>query len=95
MIYYNAENTNKFIETIKEEARNLGIDLVSRDLDRGNVYYTCKYKDLDNLIKAITDDIRLWFSDNNLNKKEMCVSIGNNHGQERMYLFKRGAKDDI
>lgn len=76
MIYYNKENRRKFTEAIIEEARNLGVDLVSRDLDRGNIYYTCKYKDLDSLIKAITDDIRLWFSDNNLNKKEMRVSIG-------------------
>lgn len=77
MLYYNAENATKFIETIKEEARNLGIDLVSRDLDRGNIYYTCKYKTLDSLIEKIVEDIRGWFSDNNLNKKEMCVSIGN------------------
>ena len=34
-------------------------------------------EDLDDLIKVIREDIRLWFSDNNLNKKEMCVSIGN------------------
>ena len=77
MLYYNAENTTKFIETIKEEARNLGIDLVSRDLDRGNIYYTCKCKDLDSLMRVIREDIRLWFSDNNLNKKEMCITIGN------------------
>ena len=55
MLYYNAENATKFIETIKEEARILGVDLVARDLDRDNIYYTCKYKDLDSLIKAITD----------------------------------------
>ena len=77
MIYYNAENTNKFIEAIKEEARNLGIDLVARDLDRSNIYYTCKYKNLDDLMRVIREDIRLWFSDNNLNKKEMCITIGN------------------
>ena len=77
MIYYNAENTTKFIETIKEEARNLGIDLVSRDLDRSNIYYTCKYKNLDDLIKVIREDITLWFSDDNLSKKEMCITIGN------------------
>ena len=77
MIYYNAENANKFINTITEEARILGIDLVSRDLDRSNIYYTCKYKNLDELIKVIREDIRLWFSDDNLNKKEMCITIGN------------------
>lgn len=77
MIYYNAENANKFINTITEEARILGVDLVSRDLDRYNVYYTDRYKDIDNLIKAIREDMRLWFSGDNLNKKEMCVSIGN------------------
>ena len=77
MIYYNAENANKFINTITEEARILGIDLVSRDLDRSNIYYTCKYKNLDDLIKVIREDIRLWFSDDNLNKKEMCITIGN------------------
>ena len=77
MIYYNAENTNKFINTITEEARILGVDLVSRDLDRSNIYYTCKYKNLDDLIKVIREDIRLWFSDDNLNKKEMCITIGN------------------
>ena len=77
MLYYNAENATKFIETIKEEARNLGIDLVSRDLDRGNIYYTCKYKNIDDLMRVIIEDIRLWFSDNNLNKKEMCITIGN------------------
>ena len=77
MIYYNAENANKFITTVTEEARILGVDLVSRDLDRSNIYYTCKYKNLDDLIKVIKEDIRLWFSDDNLNKKEMCITIGN------------------
>ena len=77
MIYYNAENTNKFINTITEEARILGVDLVTHDLDRSNVYYICKYKNLDDLIKVIREDIRLWFSDDNLNKKEMCITIGN------------------
>ena len=75
MIYYNAENTNKFIEAIKEEARNLGIDIVTYDLDRFNVYYTDRYKNLDNLIKAIRDDMRLWFSGDNLNKKEMRIDL--------------------
>ena len=77
MLYYNTENTNKFINTITEEARILGVDLVSRDLDRSNIYYTCKFKNLDDLIKVIREDIRLWFSDDNLNKKEMCITIGN------------------
>ena len=77
MIYYNAENANKFINTITEEARILGVDLVSRDLDRSNIYYTCKYKNLDDLIKAIREDIRGWFSSGNLSKKEMNVTIGN------------------
>ena len=77
MIYYNPENTTRFIEAIKEEARILGVDLVSRDLDRSNIYYTCKYKNLDDLIKVIREDIRLWFSDDNLNKKEMCITIDN------------------
>ena len=77
MLYYNTENTTKFIEAIKEEARTLGVDLVSRDLDRSYIYYTCKYKTLDSLIERIVEDIRSWFSDNNLNKKEMRVSIGN------------------
>ena len=76
MLYYNKENREKFTEAIKDEARNLDIDIVTHDLDRFNVYYTDKYKDLDDLIKVIREDIRLWFSDNNLNKKEMCVSIG-------------------
>ena len=77
MLYYNAENATKFIEAIKEEARNLGIDLVSRDLDRSNIYYTCKYKNLDDLIEVIREDIRLWFSDDKIKKKEMCITIGN------------------
>ena len=77
MIYYNTENRKKLIEAIIEEARTLGIDLVSRDLDRYNVYYTDRYKSLGKLIKAIRDDMRLWFSDDNLNKKEMCITIGN------------------
>ena len=77
MIYYDTENRKKLIEAIIEEARILGVDLVSRDLDRSNIYYTCKYKNLDDLIKVIREDIRLWFSDDNLNKKEMCITIGN------------------
>ena len=76
MIYYNTENRKKFTKAIIEEARILGIDLVSRDLDRSNIYYTCKYKNLDDLIKAIIGDIRLWFSSGNLNKKEMYATIG-------------------
>ena len=75
MIYYDTENRKKLIEAIIEEARILGVDLVSRDLDRSNIYYTCKYKDLDDLIKVIIGDIRLWFSDNKLSKKEMCITI--------------------
>lgn len=77
MIYYDTENRIKFIETIKEEARNLGVDLVSHNLDRSNIYYTCKYKTLDSLIERIVEDIRGWFSSGNLSKKEMNVSIGN------------------
>ena len=75
MVYCNNENREKFTEAIKDEARNLGVDLVTHDLDRFNVYYTDRYKSLDNLIKAIRDDMRLWFSGDNLNKKEMCVTI--------------------
>ena len=75
MLYYDNRNRNKFIEAIKEEARNLGIDIVSYDLDRSNMYYTVRYKNLDDLIKVIIDDIRLWFSDGKLNKKEMCISL--------------------
>lgn len=77
MLYYNTENTTKFIEAIKEEARNLGIDLVTRDLDRSDIYYTCRYKTLDGLIERIVEDIRSRFSCDNLNKKEMCITIGN------------------
>ena len=77
MLYCDKENRRKLIEAIKEEARVLGIDLVTHDLDRSNVYYICKYKNLDDLIKVIREDIRLWFSDDNLNKKEMCITIGN------------------
>ena len=75
MIYYSAENRKKLIEAIIEETRTLGVDLVSRDLDRSNIYYTCKYKNLDDLITAIKEDIRGWFSNGNLNKKEMCATI--------------------
>ena len=75
MLYYNAENRNKFTEAIKEEARNLGVELVTHDLDRFYVYYIGRYMDLGKLIKAIIGDIRLWFSDNKLNKKEMCIDI--------------------
>lgn len=77
MIYYNKENRRKFTEAIIEEARNLGVDLVSRDLDRSDIYYTCKYKTLDSLIERIVKDIRSWFSSGNLSKKEMNVTIGN------------------
>ena len=77
MLYCNTENRKKLIEAIIEEARILGIDLVSRDLDRTNIYYIDRYKDLGKLIKAIIGDIRLWFSSNNLNKKEMCISLYN------------------
>ena len=76
MLYCNKENREKLIEAIKDEARDLGINLVTHDLDRSNIYYTCKYKNLDDLIKVIREDIRLWFSDDNLNKKEMCITIG-------------------
>lgn len=75
MLYYNAQNREKFIEAIKEEARKLGIDLVTHDLDRTNTYYIERYTDLGKLMKAIIGDIRLLFSDNNLSKKEMCVTI--------------------
>ena len=75
MIYYDTENRKKFIEAIIEEDRILGVDLVSRDLDRSNIYYTDLFKNLYNLIKTIKEDIRFWFSDNSLNKKEMCVSL--------------------
>ena len=77
MLYCDKRNREKFTEAIKDEARNLGIDLVTHDLDRTNIYYIDRYKDLGKLIKAIIDDIRLWFSDNNLNKKEMCISLYN------------------
>ena len=77
MLYCNTENRKKLIEAIIEEARILGIDLVSRDLDRTNIYYIDRYKDLGKLIKAIIGDIRLWFSDSSLNKKEMCISLHN------------------
>lgn len=77
MIYYNTENRKKLIEAIKDEARDLGIDLVTHDLDRTNIYYIGRYIDLGKLIKAIIDDIRLWFSDNSLSKKEMCISLYN------------------
>ena len=77
IIYYNKKNREKFTEAIKDEARNLGIDLVTHDLDRYNVYYTDRYKSLDSLIKAIREDIRFWFSDNRLSKKEMCISLYN------------------
>lgn len=77
MIYCNRENKEKFAEAIKDEARDLGIDLVTHDLDRSNIYYICKYKTLDSLIERIIEDIRGWFSSENLNKKEMNVTIGN------------------
>ena len=76
MICYNKKNREKFTEAIKDEARNLGIDLVSYDLDRFNVYYIDRYKNLDNLIRVIIEDIRGWFSSGNLSKKEMNVTIG-------------------
>ena len=75
MIYYNAENRKKFAEAIEDEARSLGIRLVGYNLDRSNIYYTDLFKNLDNLIKTIKEDIRFWFSDNSLSKKEMCVAI--------------------
>lgn len=77
MLYYNKRNREKLIEAIKDEARDLGIDIVSYDLDRFYIYYIGRYMDLDKLIKAIIGDIRLWFSDNRLNKKEMCISLYN------------------
>lgn len=77
MIYYNKKNREKFTEAIKNEARNLGIDLVTHDLDRSDIYYICKYKTLDSLVERIVEDIRGWFSDNTLNKKEMNVTVGN------------------
>ena len=77
MIYYNKRNREKLIEAIKDEARDLGIDLVTHDLDQTNIYYVGRYIDLGKLIKAIIGDIRLWFSDSSLNKKEMCISLYN------------------
>ena len=76
MIYYNKRNREKLVEAIKDEARDLGIDLVTHDLDRFYMYYTDRYKTLDSLIERIVEDIRGWFSDNSLNKKEMYVAIG-------------------
>jgi hypothetical protein len=76
VIYYDTENRNKFMEAIKEEARILGIDLVTRDLDRFYMYYADRYKTLDSLIERIVGDIRGWFSDNRLSKKEICVAVG-------------------
>ena len=77
MIYYNTENRKKFMKAIIEEARNLGIDLVTHNLDRFYMYYTDRHKTIDSLIERIVGDIRGWFSDDNLNKKEMCITIGN------------------
>lgn len=77
MLDCNAENRKKLIEAIKDEARDLGIDLVTHDLDRTNIYYIGRYQDLGKLIKAIIGDIRFWFSDNSLSKKEMCISLYN------------------
>ena len=77
MLYCDKRNRERLIEAIKDEARDLGIDLVTHDLDRTNIYYIGRYIDIGKLIKAITDDIRLWFSSGNLSKKEMNVSIGN------------------
>ena len=76
MIYYNTENRKKFMKAIIEEARNLGVDLVTHNLDRFYMYYTDRYKTLDSLIERIVGDIRGCFSDNSLNKKEMYVAIG-------------------
>ena len=75
MIYYNKRNREKLVEAIKDEARDLGIDLVTHDLDRTNIYYIGRYIDIGKLIKAIIGDIRLWFSDNRLSKKEMCITM--------------------
>lgn len=77
MIYYDTENRKKFTKAVVDEARSLGVRLVDYDLDRSNIYYTCKYKTLDSLIERIIEDIRGWFSSGNLSKKEMNVSIGN------------------
>lgn len=77
MLYCDKRNREKFIEAIKDEARNLGVDLVTHDLDRANIYYIGRYKDLGKLIKAIREDMRLWFSDNSLSKKEICISLYN------------------
>ena len=75
MIYYNTENRKKFTKAIVNEARSLGVRLVDYDLDRSNIYYTDGYKTLDSLIERVVEDIRLWFSSDNLNKKEMCIAI--------------------
>ena len=77
MLYCDKRNRERLIEAIKDEARDLGIDLVTHDLDRTNIYYIGRYQDLGKLIKAIIGDIRLWFSDSSLNKKEMCISLHN------------------
>lgn len=77
MLYYNKKNREKLIEAIKDEARDLGIDLVTHNLDQNHIYYIGRYQDLGKLIKAIIGDIRLWFSSGNLNKKEMCISLYN------------------
>ena len=77
MLYYNAENLNKFIEAIKVEARKLGVDLVRRDLDRSWDYYTSAFLDLESLVKSIVKDMRGWFSNDNLSVKEIDISVHN------------------
>jgi hypothetical protein len=77
MLYYNLQNTEVFIEAIKDEASKLGVTLTRNDLDRTHDYDTSTFQDPEHLIEAIVKDMRVWFSGDNLRVKEMDVCIHN------------------
>lgn len=77
MLYYNTKNREKLFAAIIEEARKLGVGLVRCDLDRSYDYKTNAYQNLEQLISVIVEDIRDWFSNDNLSVKEMDVGIHN------------------
>lgn len=77
MLYYNAENTKVFVEAIRDEARELGVNLARRVLDRSYDYKTNDYQNVEHLVESIVKDMRGWFSNGDLSIKEMDVGIHN------------------
>lgn len=81
MLYYNAKNRDKLFQTIINEARKLGVDLVRYDLDRSYDYNTNVFQSLEHLIEEIVKDMRDWFSRDNLSVKGLSIAVHNDPWQ--------------